>query len=109
MDKVRTTGIIEQTIYNDEGNVMYIVNVELNVGIVSAQSINYSSKTKSLPDGKSVNVDYWETPKGNRMVEILDESIIPCKEDLNGELSFLAIFAILVIVVIIVFVIKKIV
>lgn len=52
MDKIKTTGIIEQTIYSDTGNVMYIVNVELNGNIVKAQSNNYSSKTKSLPTGK---------------------------------------------------------
>ena len=48
MDKINTTGVIDQTIYGDTGNVMYIVNVELNENIVKAQSINYSSKTKSL-------------------------------------------------------------
>ncbi len=48
---------------------MYIVNVELNGKIVKAQSIHYSSKTKSLPNGKKVSVNYWETPKGrNRLV-----------------------------------------
>lgn len=51
MDKINTTGVIDQTI-SDAGNVMYIVNVELNGNIVKAQSIHYSSKTKSLPDGK---------------------------------------------------------
>lgn len=107
MDKVRTTGIIEQIIYNDSGNVMYIVNVELNEKMVKSQSINYSSKTKSLPDGKCVEVDYWETPKGNRMVEILDESIIPCKNDLVGELRVLAMFGILALLVIIIFIIKS--
>ena len=52
MDKINTTGVIDQTIYSDTGNVMYIVNVELSDNIVKAQSINYSYKTKSLPDGK---------------------------------------------------------
>lgn len=72
MDKISTTGVIDQTIYSDGGNVMYIVNVELNGNIVKAQSIHYSSKTKSLPNGKKVSVNYWETPKGrNRLVEII--------------------------------------
>lgn len=44
------------------------------VGLV-LQCPSVYNKTKSLPDGKSVNVDYRETPKGNRMVEILDESM----------------------------------
>ena len=52
MDKIRTTGVIEQTIYGDTGTAMYLVNVELNENIVKAQSINYSSKTKTLPDGE---------------------------------------------------------
>ena len=107
MDKIRTTGVIDQTIYSDTGNVMYIVNVELNENVVRAQSINYSSKTKSLPDGKKVTVNYWETPKGNRMVEIIGEDIIPCKDDMAGELRVLAGFGILVLVVIIIFMVKK--
>ena len=41
MDKISTTGVIDQTIYSDGGNVMYIVNVELNGNIVIAQSIHY--------------------------------------------------------------------
>ncbi len=52
MDKISTTGVIDQTIYSDGGNVMYIVNVELNGNIVKAQSVHYSSKKKSLPNGK---------------------------------------------------------
>ena len=39
MDKIEATGVIVQTIYSDTGNVMYIVNVELNGNIVKAQSI----------------------------------------------------------------------
>lgn len=57
MDKISTTGVIDQTIYSDGGNVMYIVTVELNGNIVKAQSIHYSSKTKSLPNGKKVSVN----------------------------------------------------
>lgn len=107
MDKISTTGVIDQTIYSDGGNVMYIVNVELNGNIVKAQSIHYSSKTKSLPNGKKVSVNYWETPKGrNRLVEILDENIVPCKDDLSGDLRLLASFGILVIIVICIFCIK---
>ncbi len=106
MDKINTTGVIDQRIYSDTGNVMYIVNVELNGNIVKAQSIHYSSKTKSLPDGKKVSVNYLETPKGNRLVEILDENIVPCKNDLSGELRILALFGIIVFIIICVFTIK---
>ncbi len=52
-------------------------------------------------------MDYWETQKGNRMVEILDENIVPCKNDLSSELKVLASFGIIVIIIIIVFMIKK--
>lgn len=107
MDKINTTGVIDQTIYSDTGTVMYIVNVELNGNIVKAQSIHYSSKTKSLPDGKKVSVNYLETPKGNRLVEILNENIVPCKDDLSGELRILASFGILVIIVICIFMVKN--
>lgn len=107
MDKISTTGVIDYTIDSDAGTVMYIVNVELNGNIVKAQSIHYSSKTKSLPDGKKVSVNYLETPKGNRLVEILDENIVPCKDDLSGELRILASFGILVIIVICIFMVKN--
>ena len=108
MDKIRTTGVIEMTVYSDVGNVMYYVNAEVNENVVRAQSIYYSSKTKSLPDGKKVVVDYWESPSGrNRMVEIIGEDIIPCKDDMAGELRMLAGFGILVLAVIIIFMVKK--
>ena len=58
--------------------------------------------------GKKVSVDYWETPKGNRLVEIIGEDIIPCKDDLSGELRVLAGFGILVLVIIAIFMIKNI-
>ena len=108
MDKISTTGVIDQTIYSDGGNVMYIVNVELNGNIVKAQSIHYSSKTKSLPNGKKVSVNYWETPKGrNRVVEFSDDNFGPSQYDLSCELSFWASFGILVIIVICIFMVKN--
>ena len=106
MNKIRTTGIIKETIYSEQGNAMYIVDVQLNGKSIKAQSINYSSKTKTLPDGKEVIVDYWETKKGNKMVNILNENIIACKDDMGGELKFLLGFAITIILVILFFVIK---
>lgn len=52
-------------------------------------------------------MNYWETPKGrNRLVEILDENIVPCKDDLSGDLRLLASFGILVIIVICIFNVK---
>ena len=77
MDKISTTGVIDQTIYSDGGNVMYIVNVDLNGNI------------------------------RNRLVEILDENIVPCKDDLSGDLRLLASFGILVIIVICIFMVKN--
>lgn len=53
-------------------------------------------------------MNYWETPKGrNRLVEILDENIVPCKDDLSGDLRLLASFGILVIIVICIFMVKN--
>ena len=57
--------------------------------------------------GKKVFVNYWETPKGNRLVEILDEDIVPCKSDLSGELRILALFGIIIVIIVCVFIIKK--
>lgn len=106
MNKIRTTGIIKETIYSEQGNAMYIVDIQLNGKAIKAQSINYSSKTKTLPDGKEVIVDYWETKKGNKMVNILNENIIACKDDMGSELRMLAGFGVIIILVILFFVIK---
>ena len=107
MDKIRTTGVIEKTIYSDTGNVMYYVNTDVNGETIRVQSPYYSSKTKSLPEGKDVVVDYIVLSKGVSSVEILNEDIILCKDDMAEELRVLAGFGILVLVVIIIFMVKK--
>lgn len=107
MDKVRTTGVIERKIYGDEGSVRYYVNVDINGEVINVKSAFYSSKTKSLPVGKKVEVDYMVSPKGIKSVEIIGEDIVLCRNDTKGELRFLSIFGILVVVVIIVLMIKK--
>ena len=107
MDKLRTTGIIEKVIYGDTGNVRYYVSVNLNGTNTIVKSNFYSSKTKSLPEGKNVVVDYMISTKGVQSVEIINEDIVPCKSDLAGELRILALFGIMVIVVICVFIIKN--
>lgn len=106
MDKLRTTGIIEKVIYGDTGNVRYYVSVNLNDTNAVVKSNFYSSKTKSLPEGKNVVVDYMISNKGVQSVEIINEDIVPCKSDLSGELRILAVFGIIVIIVICIFIIK---
>ena len=108
MDKVRTTGIIERKIYGDEGSVRYYVDVDINGQVVNVKSDFYSSKTKSLPTGKKVEVDYIVSPKGIESVEIVGENIVLCRDDTKGELIILVGFIILVLIVIIVLIIKKI-
>ena len=107
MDKVRTTGIIERKIYGDEGSVRYYVDVDINGQVVNVKSDFYSSKTKSLPEGKDVVVDYIVSPKGIESVEIVGENIVLCRDDTKGELRVLVGFAIIVFVVVIVLMVKK--
>lgn len=107
MNKIRTNGIIDKVIYGETGNVMYYVNTDVNGETIRVQSLYYSSKTKSLPEGKEVVVDYMVSPKGNRLVEILDENIVPCRDDLSGELKTLALFGIIVVIIICVFIVKN--
>ena len=107
MEKIRTAGVIEKVIDGETGNVRYYVNTEVNGKIISVKSPYYSSKTKSLPEGKYVVVDYIVWSKGVSSVEILNEDIILCEDDMGGELRMLAGFAIAVVLVIIIFIIKK--
>ena len=107
MDKIRTNGIIDKVIYGETGNVMYYVNTDVNGETIRVQSPYYSSKTKSLPEGKDVVVDYIVSSKGVSSVEIINEDIILCRDDLGGELRVLVGFGILVLAVIIIFMVKK--
>ena len=107
MDKIRTTGIIERKIYGDEGSVRYYVDVDINGQVVNVKSDFYSSKTKSLPTGKKVEVDYIVSPKGIESVKIVGENIVLCRDDTKGESRILVGFGILVLAVIIIFMVKK--
>ena len=125
MNKIRTIGVIKSVIGHneDQGSVSYIVDVKLNKKVIKAQSIYYSSKSRTLPIGKEIKVDYWESEgiknklyrdlamkvverDRNYLCEIIGEDIIACKDDMGGELKILLGFAILVVVVIIFFIIK---
>ena len=108
MDKIRTTGVIDKAIYGDTGNVRYYVNTVVNGKVISVKSPYYSSKTKSLPEGKDVVVDYIVSSKGVSSVEILNEDIILCKDDMGGELRVLAGFGVLVLIIIAISMIKNI-
>ncbi len=105
--KENTTGIIERKIYGDGGTVRYYVDVDINGQVVNVKSDFYSSKTKSLPTGKKVEVDYMVSPKGIASVEIVGENIVLCRDDTKGELRILVGFGILAVIVIIVLIIKK--
>lgn len=107
MNKIRTNGIIDKVIYGETGNVMYYVNTDVNGETIRVQSSYYSSKTKSLPEGKEVLVDYIVSSKGVESVEIINEDIILCKDDLGGELRVLVGFGIIVLLVVIILIIKK--
>ena len=108
MDKIRTTGVIDKVIYGETGNVRYYVNTEVNGETISVKSPYYSSKTKSLPEGEDVVVDYIVSSKGVSSVEILNEDIILCKDDMGGELRVLAGFGVLVLIIIAISMIKNI-
>ena len=58
----------------------------------------FSSKTKSLPTGKKVEVDYMVSPKGIESVEIVGENIVLCRDDTKGELRILVGFGILAVI-----------
>ncbi|MCR5144629.1 MAG: hypothetical protein K6B67_04905 [Lachnospiraceae bacterium] len=102
MEQIKATGIINKSYDNIRGNIVYIVDVEINGTIVRAESIDYSLKTKELRAGTKVDVLYWERQDGSKAVEILDDRIIACKDDMGGELRLLIGFVILVVVVIVV-------
>ena len=82
--------------YGDGGSVRYYVDI--NGQVVNVKSDFYSSKTKSLPTGKKVEVDYMVSPKGIESVEIVGENIVLCRDDTNGELRILVGFGILAVI-----------
>lgn len=102
---------------------MYIVDVKLEGKTIEAQSIYYSSKSKTLQIGEEVEVDFWESKEiknklyrdfamkvvgrdKNYLCEIIGEDIIACKDDMGEELKILLVFAIAVILIILFFIIK---
>ena len=48
MNKKFSTGIIDKVIYNDTGNVMYYVIINVDGQFVTAQSINKGKKLKLI-------------------------------------------------------------
>ena len=107
MEKIRTKGIIESTIYKDGGDVYYHVSVYLNDEVIkNVSSGYYSSKTKTLPKGKIVEVDFAQTKKGHKYVDIIGEDIIPVGEDLKNEFLFLGGFFAVLFLVILYFLLK---
>ena len=104
MEKIRTIGEIESTIYEDGGNVYYHVSVYLNDEVIkNVSSGYYSRKTKTLPVGKIVEVDFAQTKKGHKYVDIIGEDIIPVEEACKNEYLILGGFFAVVFLVILYF------
>lgn len=99
VEKIRTTGRVISTI--QEGSTLeFIVDVELGNDIVRAISVPYSSKSGGIEIiDKKVMVNYWIWKNGEKRVEILDEGMIECKDDLKGELTVLICWVIAAIIV----------
>ena len=107
MGKIRTIGVIESTIYEDGGIVYYYVSVDYNGNTIRRiPSSYYSKKTETLPDGKIVEVDFIQTDKGYKYVDIINEDIIPVGKDMKASLIFLGVFFGAVILVILYFLLK---
>lgn len=104
LQPIRTTGVIESTIYEDGGIRYYYVSVDYNGDTIRRiPSSYYSSKSKSLPDGKIVEVDFIETDKGYKYVDIIDEGMIPVGKDMKASLIFLGVFFFCVLLMILYF------
>ncbi len=106
MNKKFSTGIIDKVIYNDTGNVMYYVIINVDGQFVTAQSINYTSESKTLKQGKEVKVNYYFTPKGAARVEILDEDIVSCIDAVKLNSKNIKLFIIVVIILLIIVIMK---
>lgn len=98
-NKIRTMGSIVCSFQEMGGVIGFLVDVELGNDIVRAISINYSSKSGDIEEGKRVMVDYWESPNGNRRVDILGEGMIKCEDDLKVELTVFICWVIAAIIV----------
>ena len=107
MEKIRTIGVIESTIYEDGGIVYYYVSVDYNGNTIRRiPSSHYSRKSERLPVGKIVEVDFIQTDKGYKYVDIINEDIIPVGKDMKASLIFLGVFFGVVILMIFYFLLK---
>ncbi len=75
-DKFLSEGIINDVMYTDTGNAWYKVSCIIDGKPVVAQSITYSSSTKTLKPEEHVKINYYYTKPGRVMVDILDDRII---------------------------------
>lgn len=78
----RTTAVIDRTIISDGGNAMYYVSFTIDNTYIIAQTDYYSSKTKSLNPGDTVEIGYYFTEKNVPRAVIYDQRVIPCSESI---------------------------
>lgn len=99
IDTYPSTGTIQKVIYTDSGNAYYYVAFSANGTAHTGQSITYSSKTKTLNDGDTVQIRYYFTKSGRARVIIEDSTLIPCEASFSSFGKALKVISIVLVVV----------
>lgn len=79
--KKKTKGKVIKSEYSKLGDIVYIIELKLRKDIVKAKSIRYAKEYKRLKKDSVVDVEYYSSKKGNLIVEILDNDLVPCAKE----------------------------
>lgn len=75
---------IDRVIFSDGGNVKYYVRFLMDGKEILAQTVHYTSDTKSLNPGDRVTIGYYFTQNGTPRARILDDRVIPCADSVSN-------------------------
>lgn len=77
MEKTKASAVIIG-MTDEYDYVIYIAKVNINGEEIIAKSIPYSKKRKILEIGTTIDVNYWQSPRGlSKNFEILNTKLIP--------------------------------
>lgn len=85
-------GVISRTVFSETGNVRYYV-VFVGAGKqMEAQTVYYSSRTKSLSPGDPVDIGYYFAKDGiTPRAVIYDNRLVPCSDSVPGFCTLMAV------------------
>ena len=90
LQKITSTGVVEQAIESDNGT-RYVIRFtgEKNRSFL-VKTAPYTGDTKKYEEGKLVHIRYWFDKKGNPGAEIIDPALTPVPDKANVKPYFIA-------------------